>query len=101
VQITEGDDCGSLLANMEMSIDVFFQMNPSVKKDCSGLSLGTHYCLSTDEIGLIDPGEDDESETPTITPTPTPTDPEDGPTPTPTQVRSPWVCCTSHVIMDR
>ncbi|KAL3441171.1 hypothetical protein BJX65DRAFT_314055 [Aspergillus insuetus] len=34
----------------------FIKMNPSVKENCSGLSLGTNYCISTDEIGLIDPG---------------------------------------------
>jgi hypothetical protein len=84
MEVGDGDDCGSILSNTAMDLAVFYQMNPSVKEDCSGLSLGTNYCISTDEIGLIDPGEDESGSTTT---TPTPTVPGDRPTPTPTQVR--------------
>ena len=34
-------------------------MNPSVESDCSGISLGTHYCISTDKVGLNDPAIDE------------------------------------------
>jgi hypothetical protein len=83
IEVGEGDNCGSILSNMGRDIGVFYQVNPSMKEDCSGLSLGTNYCISTNEIGLGDPGED-ESRSTIITPTPTV--PGDGPTPTPTQV---------------
>lgn len=37
-------------------------MNPSIKSDCSRLTLGTYYCISTNEDGSP-PGEDDSSVT--------------------------------------
>ena len=54
-------------------------MNPSVKDDCTGLTIGTYYCISIDKDGLP----------PTSLPTPTPTTTIPTgtgiPTPTPTQ----------------
>jgi spore germination protein YaaH len=39
--------CNSVLTGRHISFDEFYAMNPSVKSDCSGLSIGTHYCIST------------------------------------------------------
>lgn len=33
-----------------MSIDEFFAMNPTVKKDCSGLNVGTYYCYQSPSL---------------------------------------------------
>jgi hypothetical protein len=76
-----------MLANIQLSMDVFYQMNPSVKQDCSGISLGTYYCDSTLHIGLINPGDDDGVLTTTSSIPTSTAGPGEIVTPTPTQVR--------------
>ncbi|KAF7184685.1 hypothetical protein CNMCM7691_006047 [Aspergillus felis] len=79
--------CEDLLSNLGLTIAVFYQMNPSVKEDCTGLAVGTYYCGSTLTVGILADDEDDEnpSSTPT-SPPPTPTTTPGGVvTPTPTQ----------------
>lgn len=73
-------------------------MNPSVKSDCSGMAIGTYYCISTNEDGsppnLDD--EDDESY-----PTTTSSIPSNGiATPTPTQPGMVNNCNKFHLIKD-
>jgi hypothetical protein len=62
-------------------MDVLFKMNPSVGKDCTGMNLGTHYCISTKNLGIFAPSADDSSPTPTSSRIPTGSS-----TPTPIQV---------------
>ncbi|EMD65234.1 hypothetical protein GGP41_003868 [Bipolaris sorokiniana] len=45
-------------------------MKPSMGKDCTGLNLGTMYCLSTLKIGIFAPSENDVSPSPTSTKAP-------------------------------
>ncbi|KAB8073026.1 hypothetical protein BDV29DRAFT_158045 [Aspergillus leporis] len=80
-------DCDIMLANIQLSMDVFYQMNPSVKQDCSGISLGTYYCDSTLHIGLINPGDDDGVLTTTSSIPTSTAGPGEIVTPTPTQAR--------------
>ncbi|KAL6399532.1 Peptidoglycan-binding lysin domain [Ilyonectria robusta] len=54
------DSCESVLAFTWLEFDDLYHMNPSIKSDCSGLTLGTYYCISTNEDGSP-PGEDDSS----------------------------------------
>jgi LysM repeat protein len=35
----------------EMNITEFYDLNPSVGSDCTGMNLGTYYCVSTDPGG--------------------------------------------------
>ncbi|KAH7186250.1 uncharacterized protein B0J16DRAFT_320994 [Fusarium flagelliforme] len=39
--------CEDLMATYDLEFDEFYETNPSAKKDCSGLVLGTNYCQST------------------------------------------------------
>lgn len=69
----------------------FYKMNPSVGSDCSGLALGSHYCLSTKDLGVFAPDDGATSPSPT-SPSPTSSRPPTGSgTPTPIQV-----CATFH-----
>ncbi|CAG8935539.1 unnamed protein product, partial [Penicillium salamii] len=45
------DTCYSVITGRHLSFAEFYAMNPSVKSDCSGLSIGTYYCVSTYEGG--------------------------------------------------
>ncbi|OAL51442.1 hypothetical protein IQ07DRAFT_566073 [Pyrenochaeta sp. DS3sAY3a] len=63
-EVFEGTDCATWLPSA-LTMDDFIKMNPSVGKDCTGLNLGTHYCMSTKDIGLYgSPGD-------VVVPTPT------------------------------
>ncbi|UKZ58866.1 uncharacterized protein TrAtP1_000188 [Trichoderma atroviride] len=72
------DTCKSILDIFEMSFANFYKMNPSVGPDCSGLAVGTNYCVSTYPNGE-DPNDDwdGDDSIPSISPTgiitPTPT----------------------------
>ncbi|KAL7902726.1 carbohydrate-binding module family 50 protein [Trichoderma sp. SZMC 28014] len=72
------DTCKSILDIYEISFANFYSMNPSVGPDCSGLTVGTNYCVSTYPNGE-DPNEDwdGDDSIPSISPTgiitPTPT----------------------------
>ncbi|BAE54678.1 unnamed protein product [Aspergillus oryzae RIB40] len=57
----QGLSCEDLLSNLGLTIDVFYQMNPSVKEDCTGLAVGTYYCGSTLSMGILADDEDDEN----------------------------------------
>ncbi|KAJ8110046.1 hypothetical protein OPT61_g7001 [Boeremia exigua] len=80
-EVFEGDECAGFLPS-SLTVADFFKMNPSVGKDCTGLSVGTLYCLSTLEIGMWAPSEDIDSPSPTSTTAPissgTPTPVQDG-----------------------
>jgi hypothetical protein len=51
-QIEDYDDCESLLLTVHMEIEEFYAMNPAVGATCTGMSLGTYYCISTYSGGL-------------------------------------------------
>ncbi|KAL2759724.1 carbohydrate-binding module family 50 protein [Sodiomyces alcalophilus JCM 7366] len=53
--------CETVLMRTRLSIDEFYTMNPSVNSDCSGMALGTYYCISTHHQGLT-PSEVEEDE---------------------------------------
>lgn len=38
--------CKSILAVYDLTMAEFYMLNPSVGSDCSGLAVGTYYCLS-------------------------------------------------------
>ncbi|KAL3440535.1 hypothetical protein BJX65DRAFT_314727 [Aspergillus insuetus] len=44
----EGDTCDSVLQYGNIALDAFYAWNPSVKEDCSNLTLNTSYCVSGD-----------------------------------------------------
>jgi hypothetical protein len=77
-------DCGAMLFNLDLNIAVFYKMNPSVGNDCTGLSLGSNYCLSTIEIGINHFDQDEGSSPPPTSPSSKP--PVGSGTPTPIQV---------------
>ncbi|KAF4336893.1 hypothetical protein FBEOM_9240 [Fusarium beomiforme] len=67
-----GYTCENVLLTAEIALDDFYRMNPSVNKDCSGMSIGTYYCVSTNEDGSppgIDDEDDDEISSTTTTAT--------------------------------
>jgi hypothetical protein len=49
--------------NLGISLDVFYQINSSMKSDCAGLSLESNHCLSTKDFGVngLEGGEDTSS----------------------------------------
>ncbi|KAH7196947.1 uncharacterized protein B0J16DRAFT_327070 [Fusarium flagelliforme] len=60
-----------------LEMDDFYRMNPSVKSDCTGMAIGTYYCVSTNADGSPPSMDDEEFPTQTTTtftgfPTPTP-----------------------------
>lgn len=61
--------CSAVLLNSRLSFEQFYRMNPSVKNDCTGLTVGTYYCISTKEDGGP-PEEAVPEETAEVTPTP-------------------------------
>ncbi|KAM5511686.1 LysM domain-containing protein [Fusarium oxysporum f. sp. phaseoli] len=38
--------CENIMAQYVLNIDQFFSMNPTIGKDCTGLAMGTWYCVS-------------------------------------------------------
>ncbi|RFN48871.1 peptidoglycan-binding lysin domain [Fusarium flagelliforme] len=60
--------CEDLMLTYDLYFDEFYEMNPSVEADCSGLVLGMNYCRSTypggREVGIpgwhSDDDDDDE-----------------------------------------
>lgn len=90
IEAVEGIDCDVMVSDILLSMEVFYQLNPSVKSDCTGLSLGTNYCVSTRKLGIHAPDDSDEEE-----PIPTTSKPAatNAPTPTPVQVS-----VTNHVV---
>ncbi|OCL10882.1 carbohydrate-binding module family 50 protein [Glonium stellatum] len=65
--ITDAVPCDVYLSNIGLTLASFYQMNPSVKSDCSGMNLGTYYCLGTNSTGLDTP--DNSTVTPPATTT--------------------------------
>lgn len=72
--------CDVYLDGLGISLSDFYKMNPSVNSDCSGLYLGTYYCIATPDLpNYIDGVTTTSSSTPTtsgvgngvVTPTPT------------------------------
>lgn len=82
--IDNGTTCAAVLVNYDLTIDQFYQMNPTVKSDCSGLFLGTYYCVSTDPNGQPPDDSSGGNSTSTTATSATPT-PSGIATPTPTQ----------------
>ncbi|KAL2683337.1 hypothetical protein Neosp_007807 [[Neocosmospora] mangrovei] len=58
-------DCESLLLTTWLEFDDFYRMNPSVKSDCTGLAVGTYYCISTNADGSPPLYEDEDEDTTT------------------------------------
>ncbi|KAH7009491.1 hypothetical protein EDB80DRAFT_891746 [Ilyonectria destructans] len=46
------DTCDGMLLTWGFTFDEFYTMNPSISEDCSKMSLGTYYCLSTYVDGI-------------------------------------------------
>lgn len=44
-------DCSSILGLYDLTLAELYTMNPSVESDCSGLDVGTYYCVSWFENG--------------------------------------------------
>ncbi|RMJ07403.1 hypothetical protein CDV36_012997 [Fusarium kuroshium] len=57
--------CESLLLTTWLEFDDFYRMNPSVKSDCTGLAVGTYYCISTNKDGSPPLYEDEDTTTTT------------------------------------
>ncbi|KAM0239436.1 hypothetical protein ACHAP5_008358 [Fusarium lateritium] len=83
-----GWSCENLRLTKHLEIEDFYSMNPSVKSDCSGIAIGTYYCVSTNADrsppGMEDDDDgddDDEDDIPTMTATTT----TELPSPTPIQ----------------
>lgn len=57
------------MARFDLDIDLFYSMNPSIKNDCTGLALGTYYCISIWPRGgpPPDPDDDDDDDDSTMT----------------------------------
>ncbi|MCJ1257535.1 hypothetical protein MMC24_005361 [Lignoscripta atroalba] len=90
--LTDAVPCDILVANIGLPFNIFYQMNPSIGSQCTSLSLGTNYCISTDTIGVIaldqyegDPPPPSSTGTITSAPTSTQTTGNGITTPTPTQ----------------
>lgn len=80
-------DCNSLLGLYDLTIAELYEMNPSVGSDCTGLNVGTYYCVSWFPNGE-NPDDWGYQYTDTAVVTATSTVPSDGiSTPSPVQVR--------------
>ncbi|GJD02511.1 lysM domain-containing protein [Colletotrichum higginsianum] len=77
-----GESCAVVLGRIGLTVDQFFTFNPSVKSDCSGMVIGTHYCISTEADGSP-PGATDYQPPPSTTTVPS--SPTGIATPTPVQ----------------
>ncbi|KAL6355273.1 hypothetical protein LRP88_10859 [Fusarium phalaenopsidis] len=66
--------CESLLLTTWLEFDDFYRMNPSVKSDCTGLAVGTYYCISTNEDGSPPLLENEDTTTTSASATATGTD---------------------------
>lgn len=95
--------CDSMLMNIDLTMADFYTMNPSVNSDCSGMAVGTYYCVSIDPNGLI--GSDGSTNStnsttslPSGTPTPTATS-SPITTPSPTQSGMVANCNSFHLIV--
>jgi len=62
--------CAGILAAFDLTLDVFYAMNPSVDADCSQMALGTYYCISWFPGG-VPPGEPDSDDVTSATGTST------------------------------
>ncbi|KAJ4269754.1 hypothetical protein NW762_001422 [Fusarium torreyae] len=47
----DGYSCEDFLSMTWLEMDDFYRMNPSVKSDCTGMAIGTYYCVSTNADG--------------------------------------------------
>ncbi|WYZ35351.1 hypothetical protein EsH8_I_001627 [Colletotrichum jinshuiense] len=61
--------CESVLARGYLTIEQFYSFNPSVKSDCTGMVIGTYYCISTEADGSPPPSDEDEESIATATKT--------------------------------
>ncbi|KAK8141797.1 hypothetical protein G3M48_009881 [Beauveria asiatica] len=63
--------CASIMAVYYLDMETFYKMNPTVKSDCTGLAVGTFYCVSMWPGGGLDPAVlDDGGDNPNPTTTP-------------------------------
>ncbi|KAL2787767.1 hypothetical protein BJX66DRAFT_340850 [Aspergillus keveii] len=61
----QDDTCVNMLNTFGITFEQLYAMNPSVHNDCSGLVLGTYYCISTYPDGV--PGGQPDWTGPTVT----------------------------------
>jgi hypothetical protein len=79
------DTCDSIMGRFSIDLDQFYFMNPAIKSDCTGLALGTYYCISIWPDGLPLDEDDDDDDDFTVTATTSTT----APTTTGTHVSTP------------
>ncbi|PNP85446.1 hypothetical protein FNYG_01275 [Fusarium nygamai] len=67
--------CDDIMGQFYLDLRLFVSMNPSVKEDCTGLAVGTWYCVSIWPGGVLPPDaygdDDDDIGDPSITATST------------------------------
>lgn len=91
--------CNSILSLFDLKVSEFYAMNPSVGPDCTGLALGTYYCVSWFPNG---DNPDDwgyqytNTAVPTATSTTTTASGSGVATPSPVQVRAELLARTFH-----
>jgi hypothetical protein len=86
--LTGAQTCSDVLSNTGLTIAEFYEMNPSVNADCSGMDFGTYYCYSSPSVVIVtNSSSTSVSATTTSSSAPTATTGPNGiPTPTPVQV---------------
>ncbi|KAF5561912.1 hypothetical protein FNAPI_3459 [Fusarium napiforme] len=97
-----GWSCENLLLTKHLEIEDLYSMNPSVKSDCSGMAIGTYYCVSTNADGSP-PGMDDydgDDDGDDDIPTKTATTTTKLPSPTPLQEGMVDNCNKFHLVKD-
>ncbi|KAH8655300.1 hypothetical protein BX600DRAFT_525233 [Xylariales sp. PMI_506] len=62
-QVQSFSTCASILSVFYLDIAQFYAWNPSVGDDCTGLAVGTYYCISTYPNGVPPDVDDDDTTT--------------------------------------
>lgn len=86
----EGPTCQDILDEWELPIEIFYEWNPSVGPDCSGMWAGYHYCVRADDWEPPSPTQTSSSTTTAPTTEPTP--------PGPTHEGQPEDCVQWHLV---
>ena len=85
-RVQDYNSCKNPLALFGFQLATFYAMNPSIGPQCTGMAIGTYYCVSTSPDGYP-PVEDDPSESIPVTTKPTTsTGASEALTPSPIQV---------------
>ncbi|KAF5626370.1 peptidoglycan-binding lysin domain protein [Fusarium tjaetaba] len=61
-QVQSYNTCENILAQFYLDIEQFYAMNPTIGKDCTGLAMGTYYCISIWANGRPSPVPEDEDD---------------------------------------